>query len=122
MSSSLPLAGVLRLAGFGRCRVGEAVEHMYEVIPGYTRAVKTAISIPDETFTRAERHAAVLGVSRSEFFTRAARRYMEQLEAETLTARIDVAMDMVWPEGIEVDYLGHGHGHEQGRAARAESW
>jgi len=70
--------------------------------------VKTAISIPDETFARAEQHATALGVSRSEFFTRAVRRYIEQLEAESLTGRINHAMDMAWPDGVTVEAVRHG--------------
>ncbi|HET6214119.1 MAG TPA: ribbon-helix-helix protein, CopG family [Micromonosporaceae bacterium] len=57
--------------------------------------MKTAISIPDETFARAEQRAADLGMSRSEFFTRAAQRYLDQLEAESLTNQIDAAIDLV---------------------------
>jgi hypothetical protein len=76
---------------------------MFEVIPGYTSDVKTAISIPDETFARAEAHAAALGMSRSEFFTRAVRRYMERLEAESLTGRINAAIDLAWPDGVTLD-------------------
>lgn len=56
--------------------------------------MKTAISVPDDTFVRAERSAAELGVSRSEFFTRAAQRYMEELESESTTALIDAALDL----------------------------
>ena len=61
--------------------------------------MKTAISVPDDTFDQAERRAAALGMSRSEFFTRAARRYMEELDAHSLTARIDAAIDLV---GVDV--------------------
>jgi hypothetical protein len=81
---------------------------MFEVIPGYTPDVKTAISIPDETFARAEEHAAALGVSRSEFFTRAVRRYIEHLEAESLTGRINAAIDVAWPEGVTFDAVRYG--------------
>lgn len=56
--------------------------------------MKTAISIPDETFQRAEQRAASLGMSRSEFFTVAAQRYLEQLDGESLTASIDAAVDL----------------------------
>jgi metal-responsive CopG/Arc/MetJ family transcriptional regulator len=76
---------------------------MEEVIPGYTSLVKTAISIPDDTFARVEEHAAALGMSRSEFFTRAVRRYMEQLDAESLTGRINAAIDVAWPDGVTID-------------------
>jgi hypothetical protein len=100
------------LAGFGRDRRGAGLALMFEVIPGYTHRVKTAISIPDETFARAEQHATVLGVSRSEFFTRAARRYMEHLEAASLTSRIDLALDIAWPQGMTVDFRQHGEGDQ----------
>ena len=62
------------------------------VIPGYTHGVKTAISIPDATFERAERRARELGVSRSEFFTRAASRYLDDLDAESVTDQVDLAL------------------------------
>jgi metal-responsive CopG/Arc/MetJ family transcriptional regulator len=65
--------------------------------------VKTAISIPDETFVRAEEHAAALGMSRSEFFTRAVRHYMAQLDAESLTGRINAAVDVAWPDGVTIE-------------------
>jgi metal-responsive CopG/Arc/MetJ family transcriptional regulator len=51
--------------------------------------VKTAISIPDDTFQRAARRAHDLGMSRSEFFTRAAARYLDELDAESVTHQID---------------------------------
>ena len=54
--------------------------------------MKTAISIPDATFERATRKAQVLGVSRSEFFTRAAARYLDELDAESVTEQIDLAL------------------------------
>ncbi len=54
--------------------------------------MKTAISVPDETFNRAEQRAAALGMSRSEFFTRAAQHYLEELDTHSLTTRIDAAV------------------------------
>jgi antitoxin MazE6 len=56
--------------------------------------VKTAISVPDETFERADRQAAALGISRSELFTAAMQRYLDQLEEESLTAGINAAIDL----------------------------
>jgi len=56
--------------------------------------MKTAISVPDETFEQAEQRAADLGMSRSEFFTRAAQHYLQQLDAESLTGRIDAAIEL----------------------------
>lgn len=54
--------------------------------------VKTAISVPDDTFDRASKRAAELGMSRSEFFTQAAQRYLKQLDASSVTAQIDHAL------------------------------
>ena len=65
------------------------------VIPGYTRTMKTAISVPDETFDRVTRRAVALGMSRSEFFARAAQRYLDELDAESLTTQIDSALEVL---------------------------
>lgn len=54
--------------------------------------MKTAISVPDDTFEEAARRAAELGISRSEFFARAARRYLDELAAQSLTHQIDQAL------------------------------
>ena len=64
------------------------------VIPGYTRRMKTAISLPDDTYEAAVRRAAELGMSRSEFFAFVAtRRYLDELDTRSLTARIDEALE-----------------------------
>ena len=60
--------------------------------------MKTAISLPDQTFAKVEEAAARLGVSRSEFFARAAERWLAELDEETTTAAIDDAL-----EGVERD-------------------
>jgi predicted DNA-binding protein len=57
--------------------------------------VKTAISLPDETFRRVDRCAKELGISRSEFFATAAERYLSELDAASVTLRIDEAVDAV---------------------------
>src|SRR5215467_274683 len=62
------------------------------VIPGYTATVKTAISVPDETFEQATKQAAELGISRSEFFARAARRYLDELASRSLTQQVNQAL------------------------------
>jgi hypothetical protein len=65
------------------------------VIPSYTRNIKTAISLPDDTYAQATRRAAELGISRSEFFARAARRYLDELASQSLTQQIDEALQAV---------------------------
>ncbi len=54
--------------------------------------MKTAISIPDDSFERVREHAERLGMSRSEFFTRAAERWVEELDDRRLTEVIDEAL------------------------------
>jgi metal-responsive CopG/Arc/MetJ family transcriptional regulator len=53
--------------------------------------VKTAISIPDHVFEQVEETAARLGMSRSEFFTRAAQMYLATRLQENITASYDAA-------------------------------
>ncbi len=59
------------------------------VIPSYTHSMKTAISVPDDIFADATKRAKDLGISRSEFFSRAVRRYLDELSRESLTAQIN---------------------------------
>jgi metal-responsive CopG/Arc/MetJ family transcriptional regulator len=54
--------------------------------------MKTVISVPYETFARVSRRAEEVGMSRSEFFSYAARHYVDELDAQSLTARIDGAL------------------------------
>jgi len=54
--------------------------------------MKTAISVPDETFDRASRRAKALGLSRSEFFARAAENFLDELDADSETRQIDAAL------------------------------
>ena len=75
----------------GECARSEAASATV-VIPGYTDGMKTAISLPDEIYEQATRQAAELGISRSEFMARAARSYLDQLAAHSLTQQIDQAL------------------------------
>jgi metal-responsive CopG/Arc/MetJ family transcriptional regulator len=51
--------------------------------------------MPDDTFARAQAQAQALGVSRSEFVTRAIQHYLDDLEKGSLTRQIDAALDIV---------------------------
>lgn len=61
--------------------------------------MKTAISVPDEVFAQVVARAAALGISRSEFFARGARRYLEELESESLTTQVNEALDLIGEGG-----------------------
>lgn len=100
-SSGAPREGPSGAIVRDRWRLGS-----YPVILG---SVKTAISIPDETFDQAERRAASLGMSRSEFFTKAAQRYLAQLDEEALTAAIDASIDLVGADDSRAAAVSSGH-------------
>jgi metal-responsive CopG/Arc/MetJ family transcriptional regulator len=72
--------------------------------------MKTAISLPDETFERASRRAVDLGMSRSEFFARAAQHYLDELDAQSLTSQIDSALDHLGAQDeTSADAVAAGH-------------
>jgi hypothetical protein len=54
--------------------------------------MKTATSLPDTTFEQATRKAKELGISRSEFFARAAELYLDELAGHSVTSQIDEAL------------------------------
>ena len=54
--------------------------------------MKTAISLPDDTYERVTRRAGELGISRSEFFARAADLYIDELDRDSVTRAIDEAL------------------------------
>ena len=72
--------------------------------------MKTAISVPDETFERVSRRAGDLGVSRSQFFARAAERYLDELDSQSLTRQVDDALDRLGaPDDTAAAAVAAGH-------------
>jgi metal-responsive CopG/Arc/MetJ family transcriptional regulator len=65
--------------------------------------MKTAISLADETFARVEQAAKRLGVSRSEFFARAAERWLDDLDDDQTTDAINRALAGVPQDTAFVD-------------------
>lgn len=55
--------------------------------------MKTAISIPDEVFRRAERAAKRLGISRSELYTKAITEFLGVRRDSSVTASYDEAFE-----------------------------
>lgn len=68
--------------------------------------MKTAVSVPDETYARAERLAKAHGLNRSQFYAAAVKRYADELESADLTAAIDAAVDDVNADG-STDFAVH---------------
>jgi len=58
---------------------------------GYTVAMKTAVSVPNDLFVHAEHLASQLGISRSELYARALRELVDRLESATVTKQLDAA-------------------------------
>ena len=64
----------------------------------YTEGMKTAVSLPDELFERAEELAARLGKSRSQVYREALAEYLFRREPQSVTAALDAVVDDVGPE------------------------
>ena len=56
---------------------------------GYTLGMKTAVSVPNEVFERADRLAKRLEVSRSELYSRALREFLARHSADEVTQALD---------------------------------
>ncbi len=83
---------------------------------GYTRLMKTAISVPDEVFEAADRAAKKLGVSRSELYSTAVYEYIERHRVEDVTSRLN---DLYASENSKLD---ENLGLMQGRSLNNEDW
>lgn len=80
--------------------------------------MKTAISVPDTTFERVDAAASRLGFSRSEFYARAAERWLAKLDDDGTTAAIDRALAVIGDEDDNHEFLEAAAHH----AARRSSW
>jgi predicted transcriptional regulator len=78
--------------------------------------MKTAISIPDEVFTAADRLAGRLGVSRSHLYATAVAEYVARHRASRVTERLD-AVYRAEPSGVEGEVR-----RAQRRAVRRAPW
>ena len=61
----------------------------------YTIGMKTAISIPDEIFKKAERLARRLGISRSQLYAHAIEDYVKRRVPESITEAMNHVVDEV---------------------------
>lgn len=65
--------------------------------------MKTAVSVPDPIFERAEAMADRLGISRSELYARALDTYLRELESDDMTEQINEVVREVGAEATRVD-------------------
>lgn len=56
---------------------------------GYTKTVKTAVSLPDDLFRLADATASRLRVSRSRLYAKAIAEFLGRTESDSVTARLD---------------------------------
>jgi len=63
--------------------------------------MKTAISIPDDIFAKADQLARRLNTSRSELYSRAVREYVAKHSPGQITQSLDVLVDEI---GVESDF------------------
>ncbi len=83
---------------------------------GYTLGMKTAVSVPNEVFERAEGLAKRLKVSRSELYSRALREYLARHSPDEVTRALDVVCEEL---GTGSDEFVREAGR---RALRATDW
>ena len=68
--------------------------------PGYTKSMKTAISIPDDLFELAERLTQTVKKSRSQLYSQAIREYLARHTADQVTE----ALDCLCVDGLQEDH------------------
>jgi predicted transcriptional regulator len=69
--------------------LGALAEH---TVPGITIGMKTAISVPDEVFEKAEATAKRLKISRSELYSRALQEFLDTHSPDRVTAAWDAVV------------------------------
>ena len=84
----------------------------------HTIGMKTAISIPDALFEAAERVAQKLCISRSEFYQRAIKKYLED-HSHTV---IRETLDKLYGDDPDIGRLDPGIEYLQDAALREEEW
>ena len=72
-------------------------------IAGYTKGMKTAISIPDQIFEQAERLARRTKRSRSQLFSDAMREYIARHSGDEITDAMNRVVDSVGADSVGTD-------------------
>jgi len=62
---------------------------------GYTRGMKTAVSVPDDLFRLAETPTRRLRISRSQLFATALAEYLERQRTSVITVRLNAECSIV---------------------------
>jgi hypothetical protein len=67
--------------------------------------MKTAVSIPNDVFERAERLARRAGRSRSEVYSAALREYVARHDPDEVTRALDRVVDAIGPDAAPDEFL-----------------
>ncbi|MBA2315182.1 MAG: ribbon-helix-helix protein, CopG family [Chloroflexi bacterium] len=67
--------------------------------------MKTAISVPDEVYRKADRLARRSGRSRSEVYSAALREYVARHDPDEVTEALDRAIEELAETGVEVGFV-----------------
>ena len=70
-------------------------------VPSYTQGMKTAISVPDEVYLEAERHARRTHKSRSQLYTEALAEYLAKHAPDEVTDRMNQVLDELGDSGVD---------------------
>ena len=73
---------------------------------GYTVGMKTAISVPDDIFERADRLARSTGRSRSDVYSTALREYVGRHAPDEVTDALNRVVDAMGAEGQPDAFIG----------------
>jgi len=65
---------------------------------GYTSSMKTAVSVPNDVFNRAEQLARAAGRSRSDVYSAALREYVARHDPDEVTEAVNRAMEELGEE------------------------
>lgn len=108
-----------RPLGFASRRVSRRVViRPTEYDEGYTQAMKTAISLPDDLFSAADRTARGLGLSRSELFRRALLLFLQRHDDRLVTE----ALNRVYGAGRVDSSLPPAVAELQARSIPTDDW
>lgn len=67
--------------------------------------MKTAVSVPDDVFDKAERLARAAGRSRSEVYSAALREYVARHSPDEVTEAVDRVVDRLGPEAPSDEFV-----------------
>lgn len=85
----------------GPAQHGHSHRLWFRDVRGYTNGMKTAISLPDDVFREAERHAKRTRKSRSQLYAEALAEYLARHAPDEVTERMNQVLDELGGLGVD---------------------